>query len=77
MVAALLCSRVARPYGRRGRRIRLSGEAHMERTLRASEEEGRSSILDRSIGVCEAYLRAPFVGERLGLHLDIGEPTPN
>src|ERR1700758_263190 len=36
MVAALLCSQVACPYGWRGRRIRLSGEARVERRLRAS-----------------------------------------
>jgi hypothetical protein len=33
-----------------GRRIRLSGEVRVERRLRASGEEGRSSILDCSIG---------------------------
>jgi hypothetical protein len=50
VVAALLYSQVVCPYGRRGRRIRLSGEARVERRLRASVEEGRSSILNRSIG---------------------------
>jgi hypothetical protein len=40
VVAALLRSQVACPYGRRGRRIRLSGEARVERRLRASVEEG-------------------------------------
>jgi hypothetical protein len=50
VVAALLCSQVACPYARRGRRIRLSDEARVKRRLRARVEEGRSSILDRSIG---------------------------
>jgi len=50
VVAALLSSQVTYPYGRRGRRIRLSDEARMERRLRASVEEGRSKYfgsLDR------------------------------
>ena len=34
VVAAPLCSQVACPYGRRGCRIRLSGEARVGRTLR-------------------------------------------
>ena len=50
MVAALLCSQVVCPYGWRGHRIRLSGEASVERRLRVSVEEKRSSILDRSTG---------------------------
>jgi hypothetical protein len=47
MVAALLCSQVSCYCGRRGRRIRLSGEARVERRLRASVEGGHSSILNR------------------------------
>jgi hypothetical protein len=53
VVAALLYSQVSCHHGRRGRRIRLSGEAYVERRLRASVEvrkEGRPSILDRPIG---------------------------
>jgi hypothetical protein len=37
-------------YGRRGRRIRLSGEARMERRLRASVKEGRSLEYLGSLG---------------------------
>jgi hypothetical protein len=47
VVAALLYSQVVCSYGRRGRRIRLSGEARVKRRLRASVEEER---LSRSIG---------------------------
>jgi hypothetical protein len=53
VVAALLYSQVSCHHGRRGRRIRLSGKAYVERRLRASVEvrkEGRPSTLDRSIG---------------------------
>jgi hypothetical protein len=50
MVAALLYPQVSCYYGRRERRIRLSGEARVERRLRASVEEGCSSILGRLIG---------------------------
>jgi hypothetical protein len=53
VVAALLYSQVSCHHGRRGRRIRLSGEARVERRLRASVEvrkEGRPSTLDRPIG---------------------------
>jgi hypothetical protein len=52
-VVALLYSQVSCHHGRRGRRIRLSGEARVERRLRASvkvRREGRPSTLDRSIG---------------------------
>lgn len=51
MAAALLCSQLLVLTDGRGCRIRLSGEARMERMLRASEEERCSSMLDRSIGV--------------------------
>jgi hypothetical protein len=62
VVAALLCSQVACPCGRRGRRIRLSGEARVERKLRASVEMrkgGRSSTLDRSIGGRGLFVASP------------------
>jgi hypothetical protein len=49
MVAAFLYPQVSCYYGRRKRRIRLSGETHMKRRLRASVEKGRSSTLGRSI----------------------------
>jgi hypothetical protein len=81
VVATLLCSQVACSYGQGGRRIRLSGEAHVERRLRTSVEEGRLSTLGRSIGgrglsggsaVLVGFL---FIGERLGSY--VGIPTPN
>jgi hypothetical protein len=50
MMATLFRSQVACSYGRRGRRILLSGEARMEYRLRVSVEEGRSDTLGRSIG---------------------------
>jgi hypothetical protein len=62
VVAALLCSQVACLYGRRGRRIRLSGEARVERRLRASVEvrkEERSSTLGRSIGGRGLFVASP------------------
>jgi hypothetical protein len=49
VVAAFLYSQVSCYYGRRKRRIRLSGEARVKRRLRVSVEERRSSILDRLI----------------------------
>jgi hypothetical protein len=49
MVAALLYPQVSCYCGRRERRIRLSGEARVERRLRASVEKGHSSTLSRSI----------------------------
>jgi hypothetical protein len=60
VVAALLYSQVSCHRGRRGRRIRLSGEARVERRLRASVEEGRSSTLDRSIGRRGLSVASPY-----------------
>ena len=57
-----LSSQVACLYGRRGGRIRLSGEARVERRLRASVEArkgGRSSTLDRSIGGQGLFVASP------------------
>jgi hypothetical protein len=50
VVATPLYSQVSCYYGRRECRIRLSGEACVERKLRASVEKGRSSTLDHLIG---------------------------
>jgi hypothetical protein len=68
VVAALLCSQVACPYGRRGRRIRLSGEARVERRLRASVEVRKAfeyfGSLDRWTRSIRSFavLVGPFLG---------------
>jgi hypothetical protein len=70
-MAALLCSQVACPYGRRGRRIRLSGEVRVERRLRASVrgEEERAFEYFGSVDRWTRSIRslAVLVGSFLGV----------
>jgi hypothetical protein len=67
-----------------GRRIRLPGESRVERRLRVSVEEGRSSILDRLIGTRGLYARSAVARRSFslsvsafGLYLGVGISTSN